>query len=51
MCSPAGVMLTSIDTILVSFQAIWIYFKAYGWTITIKLTSKVAIYRKILRKK
>ena len=41
MCSPPSVILASIDTILVSFEANLKYFKASGWTITLKLTSKV----------
>ena len=50
MCSPASVILASIVTILVSFEAILVYFKAYFMKITLKLTSKVDIYRNPLHK-
>ena len=49
MCSPASVILASIVTILVSFGAVFIYFKAYCRKITLKLTSKVDIYRNPLQ--
>ena len=43
MCSPASAILASIVTILISFEAILIYFKVYCKTINLKLTSKVEI--------
>ena len=49
MCSPASVILTSIVTLLVSFEAVVVYFKAYCRKITLKLTSKVDIYRNSLQ--
>ena len=49
MCSPASVILASIVTILVSFEAILVYFKAYYRKITLKLTFKVDSYRKPLQ--
>ena len=49
MCSPASVILASIATILVSFEAILVYFKAYCRQITLKLTSYVEIYRNPLQ--
>ena len=45
MCSPASAIFMSIDTILVSFWAILIHFKASCWSITLELTSKVDNYR------
>ena len=49
MCSPASVILTSIVTLLVSFEAVLVYFKAYCRKITLKLTFKVDSYRKLLQ--
>ena len=49
MCSPASVILASIVTIIVTFEAILIYFKAYCRKITLKLTSKVDIYKNPLQ--
>ena len=49
MCSLASPILASIVTILVSFEAIIIYFKAYCSKITLKLTCKVDIYRNPLQ--
>ena len=49
MCSPASVILASIVTILVSFGAILIYFKAYCRKITLKLTPEVDICRNPLQ--
>ena len=49
MCSPESVILASIVTILVSFEAILIYFKAYCRKITLKFTTKVDIYRNPLQ--
>ena len=49
MCSPACVILASIVTILASFEAILVYFKACCRKITLKLTSYVEIYRNPLQ--
>ena len=49
MCSPASVILASIVTILVSFEAVMVHFKAYCKKITLKLTSNVDIYRNPLQ--
>ena len=49
MWSPASLILASIVTLHVSFQAILIYFKAYCWIITLKLTSKVVYYKNPLQ--
>ena len=49
MCSPASVILAMIVTILVSFEAILIYFKAHGRNIALKLTSEIDIYRNPLQ--
>ena len=51
MCSPASVILASIDTILVSFEEILINFKAWDLVIIpLKLTSNVDNYRNTLQK-
>ena len=49
MCSPASVIHTSIVTLLVSFEAVLVYFKAYCRKITLKLTSNVYIHRDSLQ--
>ena len=49
MCSPASGIFMSIDTILVSFEAILNYFKAFGWTITLEKTSEDNNYRNPLQ--
>ena len=49
MCSPASVILASIETILLSFQAILIYFKALDWTITLNSLLKSLITEMLLK--